>query len=76
MGDIEIGHCKGCNKEGPVIRTYYYFPIACECCGPTHHEMVRHCHTCNPVMPNFTEIKVATKRLLDPITENLFKEVR
>jgi hypothetical protein len=76
MGDMPYGQCKYCHQIGPLIRTYYYFPIACDCCGPTHYEMVRHCPTCNPVMPNFTEIIIATKRLLDPITENLFKKVR
>ena len=74
MGDVEYGKCQYCKTDRPLYRTYFDFPIACECCGPTHHEMVKHCGNCKPKMPVTTTIYVSTKKLLDPIHEGLFKK--
>ena len=57
-GEIEWGKCEICGKEGPLERTYFYYPIHCECCGSKdkdgqkmHFEMVRHCDGCPAPMP-------------------------
>jgi hypothetical protein len=76
MGDIEYGRCDVCRLADNLIRTYYYFPIKCECCGPVHHEYVRHCINCTPEMPAETNVHLKTKKLLDPIHEGLFKKVK
>ena len=76
MGHVEFGRCDVCKKDGPLVRTYWHYPIACECHGPTHNEMRRHCNTCVPQTPLYTEITVSTAKLLDPIHEGLFKKVR
>ena len=33
MGGIEFGKCDICGKETELERTYFYYPIHCECCG-------------------------------------------
>lgn len=76
MGDVEYGRCDVCKADRPLTRTYFYFPIACECCGPTHFIMKRHCHTCTPDMPLIIDVRISAKRALDPIHEGLFKMVR
>lgn len=30
---IEWGRCEICGKETQLERTYFYYPIHCECCG-------------------------------------------
>lgn len=72
MGDAPWGPCKYCKKEGPLRITYFDFPIKCNCCSPTHHERVEHCHKCEARMPNKTIVDINTRKLLDPITEGLF----
>jgi hypothetical protein len=76
MGVLERDKCSICRKLGNISRTYYHFPIACACCGPTHLELVRHCENCKPEMPKFTNVQIATAKLLDPVHEGLFKNVR
>jgi len=39
----EKGRCHVCWEEDFLTRTKFYLPIACECCGPTHVEIVYHC---------------------------------
>lgn len=58
MGGIEYGKCEICGKEAPLERTYFYYPIHCECCGSKdekgqdqHFEMVRHCERCPAPVP-------------------------
>ena len=60
-GDIEWGTCEICGKETSLERTYFYYPIHCECCGckdnegqKLHFELVHHCKDCPAPMP--TEI--------------------
>lgn len=76
MGVLERDRCSICRRLGNIIRTYYYFPIACECCGPQHHVVIRHCKNCKPQMPRRTEVQITTAKLLDPIGEGLFKKVK
>lgn len=66
-GEIEYGKCEICGNEGPLERTYFYYPVHCDCCGSKdrngqkrHFVMVRHCERCAPAIPR--NIKV---RLLD-----------
>lgn len=58
MGEVEFGKCEICGKETELERTYFYYPIHCECCGSKdkdgqkqHFEMVRHCKNCPAPMP-------------------------
>lgn len=58
MAEIEFGKCEICGKETQLERTYFYYPIYCECCGSKdekgqdqHFEMVRHCKNCVPRVP-------------------------
>ncbi len=76
MGVLEIDYCSICKQISEISRTYYHFPIACECCGPTHFELVRHCENCRPEIPRVAEVHISTAKLLDPIHEGLFKNVR
>ena len=53
MGEIEFGKCDICGKETELERTYFYYPIHCECCGSKdkdgqkqHFELVHHCKDC------------------------------
>lgn len=57
-GDIEWGKCEICGKEGPLERTYFYYPVHCECCGSKdkdgqkqHFVLVRHCDKCPAPVP-------------------------
>ena len=61
MGDQEFGKCDICGNEAVLSRTYFYYPIHCQCCGSKdkngqmqHFVMVRHCDKCVPKVP--TEI--------------------
>ena len=58
MGGIEFGKCEICGKETSLERTYFYYPIHCECCGSKdkdgqkrHFEIVHHCKDCPAPMP-------------------------
>ena len=58
MGGIEFGKCDICGKETSLERTYFYYPIHCECCGSKdkdgqkrHFELVCHCRDCPAPMP-------------------------
>lgn len=57
-GECEYGECEVCGKEAYLSRTYFYYPIHCECCGSKdkygqkqHFVMVRHCDECPARMP-------------------------
>ena len=58
MGECEYGKCEICGEEAYLSRTYFYYPIHCECCcskdknGQNQHfVMVRHCDKCPARMP-------------------------
>lgn len=58
MGEIEYDTCDICGKETSLERTYFYYPIHCECCvskdkdgQKQHFELVRHCKDCPAPMP-------------------------
>lgn len=57
-GGCEYGKCEVCGKEAYLRRTYFYYPIHCECCGckdkdgqKQHFVMVAHCDKCPARMP-------------------------
>lgn len=57
-GECEYGKCEICGKEANLERTYFYYPIHCECCGSEdkngqkqHFVMVRHCSDCSVSIP-------------------------
>ena len=59
MGAIEFGKCEVCGKETQLERTYFYYPIHCECCGcvdekgqKMHFELVCHCRDCPAPVPS------------------------
>lgn len=52
----EYGKCEYCGKEASLGRTYWYYPVKCDCHTPTHFELVRHCNDCTPVEPKQTMI--------------------
>jgi DNA-directed RNA polymerase subunit RPC12/RpoP len=76
MSDSEQirGLCNICWDENELIKTKFYYPIACHCCSPVHFSIVYHCATCTPKPPIVTELQIATAKLLDPIFEDLFKQ--
>lgn len=62
-GSIEFGKCDICHQDKPLQRTYYRYPIKCECHGPEHFELVRHCTNCVPQEPKETKIIIKTEAL-------------
>ena len=62
MGEQEFGRCEICGKEASLERTYFFYPIHCECCGSKdkygqdqHSVMVRHCKDCPAPMPKIIQ---------------------
>lgn len=54
--DSEYGFCEICGHEAKLERTYFYYPVQCECCeilgeNKTHYEVVKHCEKCIPELP-------------------------
>ena len=60
-GDIEVGKCDVCGKEAQLDREYYHYDIKCECHGPQHFEIVRHCKDCTPKPPEKTKVSLKLK---------------
>ena len=63
MGDIEVDYCDICHQKKQVSRKYYYYGIACDCCGSSngHFEIVRHCEDCTPQPPKYISV------MMDPV---------
>lgn len=74
-GDMPFGICRYCREASHLRVTYFRFPINCDCCSSTHSERVEHCNKCEAKMPSETRIWIDTKKILDPIFEELFKKV-
>jgi hypothetical protein len=58
MGNGEFGKCEICGKDAILERTYFYYPIHCECCESydknaqrQHFEIICHCKNCVPRVP-------------------------
>lgn len=71
--DIEIDKCNICGNIGPVERTYYNYPVKCECHSPIHFEIVRHCKDCVATEPTETKITVKTSELHNITVESAMK---
>lgn len=54
-----IGICSICHKETVLDKTYFSYPIKCDCCSPQHFSVVYHCKDCVPKIP--TNIAVMLK---------------
>jgi hypothetical protein len=63
MGEVEFGKCECCGNEDFLTRTYFRYPIKCECHSPQHFELVCHCKNCTPVEPTITKITLKTSEL-------------
>jgi len=57
-GSVEYGVCKVCGQEGPLVRTYFYYDVKCECHSDKHFEFVSHCSTCTPIEPSVTKLEL------------------
>lgn len=63
-GDCMIGTCEVCGKKDvPLMRTYFYYGIPCECHSPEHVEIVEHCRDCKPKEPRETRVTLSTAKL-------------
>lgn len=65
--EMEVGNCEVCGNEGPLIRTYFHYPVKCECHGPCHSIMIRHCPGCVPKEPRETKIVFKTEDMKNPV---------
>lgn len=61
--EVERGVCDVCGKEGDLVRTYFYYPINCTCCSPSHFELIRHHKGCIPKEPKYTKVEFRTEDL-------------
>lgn len=69
MGEIEVGTCECCGRENVRLeRTYFQYPIKCECHAPNHFIMVRHCEYCEPEEPQETRVILKTEDLKNPFS--------
>jgi hypothetical protein len=62
-----FGKCQCCGKEKPLMRTYFHYPIQCECHSPTHFISIEHCKDCAPKEPRYTKVEFKTEDLKNPI---------
>lgn len=62
-GCVEHGICEVCGNEDFLTRTYFRYPIKCECHSPQHFELIRHCKNCTPKEPEITKIQLRTSEL-------------
>jgi hypothetical protein len=66
-GSMEYGKCEVCGKEGTLVRTYFEYPIKCECHWPQHFVLVRHHRDCIPKEPSYTLVSLKTETLKNPL---------
>ena len=66
-GEIEHGRCDVCGKDEDLIRTYFGYPIKCECHSPNHFELRRHGKDCEPKEPIYTKVEFKTENLKDSV---------
>ena len=66
-GECEVGRCQVCGKENVELqRTTYYYDIPCECHGPVHMILIRHCSNCTPQEPMYSKVEFKTEDLKNP----------
>jgi hypothetical protein len=61
------GRCDVCGKDEELTRTYFYYPIKCECHSPNHFELRQHGKDCIPKEPIYTQVEFKTEDLKNPI---------
>lgn len=66
-GEMMFGKCQCCGKERPLIRTYFHYPVKCECHSPNHFEIIDHCAECTPKEPTYTKVEFKTEDLKNPV---------
>lgn len=67
MGEIEYGKCNVCGKDGQLERTYFHYPVKCECHSPSHFELICHHKGCKPQEPRYTKVEFKTEDLKNPV---------
>ena len=50
-GEIDMDFCEFCGNYSQVERTYFHYPIKCECHNNGHFVLIRHCKDCVPSLP-------------------------
>jgi hypothetical protein len=70
------GKCDVCGKEGNLTRTYFRYPIKCECHSPQHFELIEHHKECKPKELTYTKVSFKTEDLKKPagIAMSILKE--
>lgn len=59
-GDSEYGRCDVCGESAILTRTYFEYPVECECHSPCHFEYIATCENCEAKEPTHTELDVST----------------
>lgn len=67
INECETGKCEICGKENVILyRAYWHYPIPCECHGPEHFELIRHCSSCVPKEPEYTKVEFKARDIKNP----------
>jgi hypothetical protein len=64
----EHGRCDVCGKNENLTRTYFHYPIKCECHSPNHFELRHHGKDCTPKEPIYTKVEFKTEDLKNPVS--------
>ena len=67
MGDKLFGKCDVCGKDGDLERTYFRYPIKCECHNNGHVYSVDHHKDCAPKEPTWQNLTFKTETLNNPV---------
>ena len=62
-GDVMFGRCECCGKEKPLQRTYFRYPINCQCHNNQHFELIDHCADCMPQKPKETKVCLSVQQI-------------
>ena len=62
-GDMMFGKCDCCGKDKPLHRTYFYYPIKCQCHNNQHAESIDHCADCVPKKPEETKVWLSMQQI-------------
>ena len=62
-GDMLFGKCACCGKEKPLQRTYFRYPIECQCHNRTHFDLIDHCADCTPKSPKETRVLLTPEQI-------------
>ena len=62
-GGVMFGRCECCGKEKPLQRTYFRYPINCQCHNNQHFELIDHCADCMPQKPKETKVCLSVQQI-------------